>query len=229
MSRAPHNADPAPARLAVLLSGGGSTLANLLQRLADGRLRGARIVQVVSSRQQVGGVDVARRAGLPVSIVRRRDHADERVFSDAITAAVEAARPDLVLLAGFLCHWRLPDRWRGRALNIHPALLPRFGGRGMYGRHVHAAVLASGEQESGCTVHWVDEEYDHGPIVAQMRVPVMPQDTPESLAERVGIAERELYPAVVQAWIAQRHGALPDAARAPSGSAKRAPRSGLGA
>jgi folate-dependent phosphoribosylglycinamide formyltransferase PurN len=92
----------------------------------------------------------------------------------------------------------LPPRYAGRVLNIHPALLPRFGGRGFWGHHVHEAVLAAGVTESGCTVHLVDTEYDHGPIVAQRRVPVLPGDTPDTLAERVGVAERELYPHVIQ-------------------------------
>jgi phosphoribosylglycinamide formyltransferase-1 len=95
--------------------------------------------------------------------------------------------------------WRLPPRYEGRVLNIHPALLPKFGGRGMHGGHVHAAVLAAGDRESGCTVHLVDLEYDHGSIVAQRRVPVLPGDTVDTLAERVQAAERELYPEIVQA------------------------------
>ncbi|NLG44297.1 MAG: phosphoribosylglycinamide formyltransferase [Phycisphaerae bacterium] len=187
-----------PLRLAVLISGAGSTLANLIERIRDGRLRGAEIVLVISSRGAVRGVEIARQAGLPVKIVRPIDFADEQAFSEAITTAVDQAEAHLVLMAGFMRYWRLPPRWQGRVLNIHPALLPRFGGRGMYGQHVHAAVLAAGERESGCTVHLVDLQYDHGPIVAQRRVPVLPGDTPDTLAERVQAAERELYPEVVQ-------------------------------
>jgi len=187
-----------PLRLAVLISGAGSTLANLIERIRDGRLRGAEIVLVISSRGAVRGVEIARQASLPVKIIRPIDFADEQAFSEAITAAVDQAEAHLVLMAGFMRYWRLPPRWQGRVLNIHPALLPRFGGRGMYGQHVHAAVLAAGERESGCTVHLVDLQYDHGPIVAQRRVPVLPGDTPDTLAERVQAAERELYPEVVQ-------------------------------
>ncbi|HPC23165.1 MAG: phosphoribosylglycinamide formyltransferase [Phycisphaerae bacterium] len=190
-----------PLRLAVLISGAGSTLANLIERIRDGRLRGAEIVLVISSRGAVRGVEIARQAGLPVKIVRPIDFADEQAFSEAITTAVDQAEAHLVLMAGFMRYWRLPPRWQGRVLNIHPALLPRFGGRGMYGGHVHAAVLAAGERESGCTVHLVDLEYDHGPIVAQRRVPVLPGDTPDTLADRVQAAERELYPEVVQAVV----------------------------
>jgi phosphoribosylglycinamide formyltransferase 1 len=187
-----------PLRLAVLISGGGTTLANLVERIQDGRLTGVRIASAISSRRAVRGVEVAREAGLPIEIVRKLDFADERAFSDALTAAIDRADVDLVIMGGFLCHWQLPSRYAGRALNIHPALLPRFGGQGMFGERVHAAVLAAGEPESGCTIHLVDPQYDHGPIVAQRRVPVLHDDTPQTLAHRVGQAERELYPWVIQ-------------------------------
>jgi phosphoribosylglycinamide formyltransferase-1 len=185
-------------RLAVLISGAGSTLKNLIDRIADGRLRGVEIRLVISSRRTVRGVAIAREAGLPVEIIRLRSFDDELAFSEALTAAIDRADVHLVVLAGFLCWWRLPRRYEGRALNIHPALLPKFGGKGMYGQRVHAAVLAAGETESGCTVHMVDREYDHGPIVAQRRLPVRPTDTAESLAERVQAMERELLPEVIQ-------------------------------
>jgi len=185
-------------RLGVLISGSGTTLENLIRRIRDGRLRRVQIALVISSRATVRGVTIAREAGLPVEIIRRRDYADEESFSAAISAALDRVAADLVVLAGFLCHWRLPERYFGRALNIHPALLPKFGGKGMYGRHVHEAVLAAGERETGCTVHLVDDQYDHGPIIAQARVPVLPGDTPDRLAERVMAAERELYPQVIQ-------------------------------
>ena len=187
-----------PLRLAVLISGAGSTLANLIDRIADGRLRGVEIRLVISSRRLVGGVAIAEEAGLPVEVIRRRDFSDEPAFSDALTAAIDRADVDLVTLGGFLRLWQLPARYEGRVLNIHPALLPKHGGRGMHGGHVHAAVLAAGDLESGCTVHLIDNEYDHGPIIARRRVPVRPDDTPETLAQRVGVAERELYPDVIQ-------------------------------
>jgi phosphoribosylglycinamide formyltransferase 1 len=184
--------------LGVLISGGGTTLANLIERMRDGRLRGVTIKLVLSSRNTVQGVAIARAADLPIEILRPQDYPDETAFSTAITAALDRAEVDLVVLAGYLCFWRLPPHYLGRALNVHPALLPQFGGRGFYGAHVHAAVLAAGEKETGCTVHLVDNEYDHGQIIAQRRVPVHPGDTPASLAQRVGIAERELYPEVIQ-------------------------------
>ncbi len=194
-----HSDSNHPLRLAVLISGGGSTLANLIERISDGRLSNVAIELVISSRGAVRGVEIARDARLPLKIIRKRDFADETVFSAALTAAVDEVGVDLSVLAGFLCFWRLPPHHQGRVLNIHPALLPQHGGRGMYGLRVHRAVLDAGDAESGCTVHMVDNEYDHGPVVAQARVPVHAGDTPESLAQRVMAAERELYPRVIQA------------------------------
>lgn len=187
-----------PLRTVVLISGGGSGLANLIDRINDGRLRGVTIALVISSRGDVRGVEIARQAGLPLSIIRRRDFADEATFSGAISEAVTAAGADLVVMAGFLCFWRIPLRFQNRVLNIHPSLLPAFGGRGMYGRLVHQAVIDGGASESGCTVHIADNEYDHGPIVANSRLAITPGETADSLAQRVAVLERELYPAVLQ-------------------------------
>jgi formyltetrahydrofolate-dependent phosphoribosylglycinamide formyltransferase len=188
-----------PLRLAVLISGTGTTLANLIERIGDGRLRNVEIKLVISSRGKVRGVEIARQARLPLEIIRKRDFPEVEEFSQAINVALDTAGVDLVVMAGFLCMWHWSARYDGQVLNIHPALLPDFGGRGMYGQHVHRAVLATGATESGCTVHIADAEYDHGPIVAQARVPVRPDDTPDSLAARVGATERELYPQVIQA------------------------------
>lgn len=206
-----------PLRIAVLLSGSGTSLENLIQRIADGRLPAVAITLVISSRRAVRGVEVAQAAHLPLEIVRPVDYPDAAAFSAALTRTLDAAAPDLVVMAGFLHLWRFPPRYEGRVLNIHPALLPRFGGRGMYGHHVHEAVLAAGVHESGCTVHLVDHEYDHGPIIAERRVPVQPDDTPETLAARVQSAERELYPDVLRqvaeqgvAWLRRQAGAAAD-------------------
>ena len=187
-----------PLQLGVLVSGGGTTLENLIVRIRAGRLQGVALRLVISSRSDVRGADLARAAGLPLEVIRQKDWPNNEAFSTAITAALDRAAVDLVVLAGFLCFWRVPPHYADRALNIHPALLPRYGGRGFYGARVHAAVLAAHEPESGCTVHLVDNEYDHGPIVAQARVPVLSSDTPATLSERVGQAERELYPQVIQ-------------------------------
>src|SRR5262249_46960647 len=145
-------------RIAVLMSGGGSTLANLIERIGDGRLRGVRIVQVISSRSKVRGVEIARDAGLPVAVVRRRDSADETAFSDGISQAVDGAHVDLVVMGGFLGLWLIPPRYEGRVLNIHPGPLPAFGGKGMHGHFVHEAVLRAGLHESCCTVHLADNQ-----------------------------------------------------------------------
>ncbi len=199
-----------PLKLGVLISGGGTTLENLIQCIADGRLREVEIAVVISSRGNVRGVEIARAADLPLAICRKQDYDTEVAHSGAVTATLDAAGVDLVVLAGYLCYWHLPEHYHGRAINIHPALLPAYGGRGMFGHHVHEAVLGAGEPESGCTVHLVDDQYDHGPTIAQRRVPVRPDDTPETLAARVGVAERALYPAVIQqvadrgvAWLRQ--------------------------
>ncbi len=188
-----------PLRLVVLLSGGGRTLLNLLEAVRAGRLS-AELPLVIASRRDVPGVERARDAGLHVEIFRPRDWPDRAAFDAALAARLLRERPDLVILAGYLQHLAIPEPLAGRVLNIHPSLLPRHGGRGMYGEHVHAAVLASGESESGCSVHVVDGFYDHGPVVAQARVPVLPGDTPESLGERVFAAECATFPEAIAAF-----------------------------
>jgi phosphoribosylglycinamide formyltransferase 1 len=149
---------------------------------------------VLSDRASAGGLERARQRAVPAGVLANPDNADEWLHQ------LEAHQIELVVLAGYLK--RVPPavvaRYRRRIINIHPALLPAFGGQGMYGKRVHAAVLASGRRESGCTVHLVDEEYDRGPILAQRRVPVLPDDTVESLAARVLAAEHQLLPAVVR-------------------------------
>lgn len=187
-----------PLRLVVLLSGGGRTLLNLLDAIRAGRLE-AQVALVVSSRADVAGVSRARAAGLPVEVLRPRDFADAAAFTAAQSRRILAEDPDLVVMAGYLVHWPPPPELEGRVLNIHPALLPRHAGRGMYGDRVHAAVLAAGERESGCSVHVVDEQYDHGPVIAQARVPVLPGDDVQALAARVFEAECATYPEAIAA------------------------------
>ncbi len=184
-------------RIAVLISGGGTTLQNLIDRIADGRLPLVEIVGVISSRSQVAGVERARNAGLPIEIVRVKDNPDTGAFSIKVAGALDQWSADLAVQAGWLCFWRLPERWLGRVINVHPALLPKYGGKGYYGLRVHEAVLAAGETETGATVHWVDNEYDRGEIIRQRTCPVDPADTPESLAARVQAVERELLPEVI--------------------------------
>jgi phosphoribosylglycinamide formyltransferase-1 len=178
-----------PVRVAVLASGGGTNLQALLDACGPGTP--ARITRVVSNKADAGALERARRAGIPAVLLH--DPGDPRELLAALADA------ELVVLAGYLRLVPAPvvAQFPRRLINIHPALLPAFGGPGMYGRRVHEAVLASGAAQSGATVHYVDEQYDRGPIIAQQTVPVRPDDTPETLATRVLAVEHELLPQVV--------------------------------
>jgi formyltetrahydrofolate-dependent phosphoribosylglycinamide formyltransferase len=186
-----------PVRLGVLLSGSGRTLQNLIDRIDDGSLP-ARIEVVVSSHAGVLGLEIARKKGIPAFTVDYKEHKTTQAFSDAVSAVLDRHPIDLVVMAGFIRRYLFPAKYQGRVLNIHPALLPDFGGKGFYGHHVHEAVLQSGAKESGCTVHLADLHYDRGPILLQKRVPVLPGDTPETLAKRVFQAECEAYPEAIR-------------------------------
>jgi len=180
-------------RVAVLVSGRGSNLAALLRALGDDAP--ARVVLVISNRAGAGGVQLAREHGIPVHVLN--DIADPEEWRRVLTAA----GAELIVLAGYLKRVPAPivREWRGRIINVHPALLPRHGGSGMYGLKVHQAVLASGDATSGATVHLVSEEYDEGEILCQGVVAVLPGDTPETLATRVLEVEHKLLPAAVLA------------------------------
>ena len=184
-------------RLAVLLSGGGTTLQNMLDRCADGRLSAA-VVLVIASRADAFGLERARKAGVPTAVVNRKEAGSLAEFSQRIFAHCREARAGLVCMAGFLQLVQVPDDFLGRVMNIHPALIPAFCGKGYYGEHVHEAVLAYGARVSGCTVHFADNEYDHGPIIVQRCVDVVDDDTPETLARRVFAAECEAYPEAIR-------------------------------
>jgi formyltetrahydrofolate-dependent phosphoribosylglycinamide formyltransferase len=183
--------------IAVLLSASGRSLQNLLDRIADGRLP-ARVVLVVSNKTDAYGLKRARQAGVPVAVFERNAFDDRDDFSAAIFDRCREAGADLVCLAGFLQLLRIPDDFAGRVMNIHPALLPAFGGQGMYGHHVHEAVMDSGAKLSGCTVHFADNVYDNGPIILQRAVEVRDDDSPETLADRVFAAECEAYPEAIR-------------------------------
>jgi len=178
-----------PVRVAVLVSGGGTNLQALLDALHESPI--ARVARVISNRPDAGALARARRAGVPTTVLRDANDPAE------LQAALGDAQ--LVVLAGYLklVHAAVVARFRGRMINIHPALLPAFGGPGMYGRRVHEAVLASGVKESGATVHLVDEEFDRGEIIGQEKVRVEPGDTPDALAARVLEAEHRLLPRMV--------------------------------
>ena len=186
-----------PARIAFLLSGAGRTLQNLVE-LIEGKTLPAQIALVLSSNPAAIGVARARQHRLPIAIVDRKLFANDAAFQNEITRQVEAARADLVCMGGFLHLWRFPKKYEGKVLNIHPSLLPKFGGKKMYGAKVHTAVLAAQEKETGCTVHFCDLEYDHGPTILQRKVKVLPDDTPEVLAERVFDLERAVYPEAIR-------------------------------
>ncbi len=181
---------PTPLRLVVFISGGGTTLQNLIDRIAAGTLD-AEIVGVISSRADAFGIERAKKAGHAVTVVPRDN-------PEQLWAEVRRYRPDLVILAGWLHLLRIPGDFHHRVLNIHPSLLPAFGGKGMYGHRVHEAVLAYGAKVSGCTVHFADDTYDTGPIVVQKCVPVIVGDNPDTLAARVFQAECEAYPEAIQ-------------------------------
>lgn len=184
-------------RLAVLISGGGTTLRNLIEKIRAGKLD-AEIVLVVSSNSDAGGLEFARTANIPTLVVERKSCSTAEEFSKAIFGPIRASAAQMVVMGGFLKHVLIPNDFTGRVINIHPALIPAFCGQGMYGHRVHEAVLAAGARQSGCTVHWVDNEYDHGPIILQRAVPVLDDDTPEALAARVFAAECEAYPEAIR-------------------------------
>jgi phosphoribosylglycinamide formyltransferase-1 len=192
-----------PLRLAVLVSAGGTTLQNLLDRIADGRLA-ARIELVIGSRPDAFGLERARRAGVPTALVSRKDYSDRAAFSAANFDLCRKCGADLVCLAGYLQLLTIPDDFRHRVMNIHPSLLPAFGGHGMYGHHVHEAVLAHGVKVTGCTVHFADNEYDRGPIVVQKTVAVADDDHPDSLAAKVYELECAAYPEAIALFAAGR-------------------------
>jgi phosphoribosylglycinamide formyltransferase-1 len=183
-----------PLNLAVLISGGGTTLKNLLAKIGAGQLD-AHVRLVISSAPGARGLDYAREAGIPAEVIERNRFASTEEFSAAIFDRCREAGTDVVVMAGFLKRIAIPpDFATGRVTNIHPSLIPAFCGQGFYGHHVHEAVLAYGVKLSGCTVHFADNQYDHGPVILQRAVPVLDDDTPDTLAARVFEAECEAYP-----------------------------------
>jgi phosphoribosylglycinamide formyltransferase 1 len=190
-------------KLAVLISGGGRTLKNFIDLIDEGRLP-YEIPLVVSSSPKAGGLQHARDAGIATAIFTRRDFDSDRTYGDAIFEACRDAGVDYVAMAGFMKLAPVPEDFTGRVLNIHPALIPAFCGHGMYGHHVHQAVLDYGAKVTGVTVHFVDNEYDAGPIIWQQPVPVFDDDTAETLADRVFETEKDAYPQVLRLLAAGR-------------------------
>jgi len=188
---------PSPLPIAVLISGGGTTLRNLLDKMQSESLP-IEIRLVISSSPTAKGLEFAKAAGIPHLVIEKKKTLSDAAFSAAVFEPCREAKVRYVVMGGYLKHVLIPSDFDQRVLNIHPALLPAFGGKGMYGHHVHEAVIAAGAKESGCTVHYVDNEYDHGPIILQRKVPVFPADSPEDLQQRVFGAECDAYPAALR-------------------------------
>jgi len=190
-------------RIAVLLSGNGTTLQNLWDLCQDGKLP-AQIVLVISNNADAFGLQRAKKMNVPGLAINRKDAGSLEEFSRRIFDECRKAKVDLVCLAGFLTLVQIPDDFLGRVMNIHPALIPAFCGKGMYGHHVHEAVIESGVKVTGCTVHFADNEYDRGPIIVQRTIPVLEADTPKTLAARVFAEECIAYPEAIRLFAEKR-------------------------
>jgi len=185
-----------PLPIAVLISGTGRSLQNLIDRIEAGRLR-AEIRLVISSNPQAGGLQHARRTGIPAEVVERRRYDSQEAFGETIYSLVRNSGAELIVMAGFLKLLPVAADFRNRIINIHPALIPAFSGRGFYGSRVHQAAIDRGVKVSGCTVHFVDEQYDHGPILLQRTVAVQEDFDAETLAAAVFAAELEALPEAI--------------------------------
>lgn len=203
MTRDSSSPSPRPLRLGVLLSGSGRTLVNFVEHIAAGTLH-AEITIVIGSRAGLSGLQRAADAKLMNFVADRRDFPTPQAFSQQVFSLLDDAGVDLVVLAGWLCLLVVPPRYTGRIMNIHPALLPSFGGKGMFGQKVHQAVLDYGCKVSGCTVHFADDTYDTGPIILQRTCPVLDDDTAESLAARVFEEEKTAYPQAIMLYAQNR-------------------------
>jgi phosphoribosylglycinamide formyltransferase-1 len=184
-------------KLAIFASGAGSNAQRIIGRFSKHPL--IHVSLVVCNRPDAGVIGIAEDAGVPVLMIER----DRFMKGDAYIPELDTAGIDVIILAGFL--WKIPNKlveaFRGRILNIHPALLPAHGGKGMYGKHVHESVIAAADAWSGITIHLVDEFYDHGAPVFQTRIPVLPEETPESLANRIHVLEHRYFPAVIEKFV----------------------------
>ena len=190
-------------RIAVLISGGGTTLRNFIQEIGAGRLP-VEIALVVSSSPTARGLQFAHDAGIPSVVIERKSFATQDDYSRVLFDHCRRAQTNLVAMAGFLKRVTIPADFAHRVVNIHPALVPSFCGEGFYGHRVHEAALEYGAKLSGCTVHFADNQYDHGPVILQKAVPVLDDDTPETLAARVFQAECEAYPEALRLIAAGR-------------------------
>ncbi len=184
-------------KLAVLISGTGRTLHNMLERIADGKLS-AEIVLVIASTPNAKGLQYAEKANIPIRIIEKNDFQTQELFSDTIFAACRESKIDYAVMAGYVKLLTIPPDFENRVLNIHPSLIPAFSGKGFYGSAVHEAVIKYGVKLSGCTVHFVNNIYDQGPVIIQKAVPVLETDTPDILNDRVFEMECIAYPEALQ-------------------------------
>ena len=193
-----HMSTPAKIlRLAVLISGTGRTLNNLIGKISEGTLS-AEIALTISSTPNAKGLQFAEKANIPIHIIEKTDFDTRDAFSDEVFKACRAEKIDYVIMGGYLKLLKIPDDFKERVLNIHPSLVPAFCGQGFYGALVHEAVLKYGVKLSGCTVHFVDNEYDEGPVIIQKAVEVKENDTPDTLNDRVFEMECIAYPETIQ-------------------------------
>jgi len=195
--QASMNLVPSGINLAVLLSGSGRTLQNFIDLINKGQLP-AIIQVVISSKKDAYGLERAKKHNIPNYLVERKQYPSTTEFSQAVNNILKKYPIDLITMAGFLNLYLIPPEYQGKVMNIHPALLPDFGGKGFYTDKVHKAVLDAGVKFSGCTVHFADNSYDTGPIILQKKVPILENDTPETLANRVFQAELEAYPEAIR-------------------------------
>ncbi len=183
--------------LAILISGSGTTLQNLIDKIDDNTIN-AKIQIVICSTPDAYGIKRAEQNGIPTALVHHKSYKQSENFSSTIIKEIEEHPVDLILLAGFLHLFKIPDKYIGKTMNIHPGLIPAFSGKGYYGHHVHQAVIDSGVKISGCTVHFVDNEYDRGPIIIQRTVNVHVDDSPDTLAQKVFKEECIAYPDAIR-------------------------------
>lgn len=193
-------------RISVLISGGGTNLQSIIDEMEAGNLLNAKIVQIISSKADAYGLERGKKHGIPTKVISKVEYPDMEERMAAVLKALDDADTDLVVLAGYLSILapELIKKYNKRILNIHPSLLPKFGGKGCYGLKVHEQVVAAGEKESGATVHFVDEGIDTGEIIIQGKVEVLPEDTPEDLQKRVLVQEHRILPEAIRMVIKEK-------------------------
>ena len=193
-------------RISVLISGGGTNLQSIIDEMEAGNLLNAKIVQIISSKADAYGLERGKKHGIPTKVISKVEYPDMEERMAAVLKALDEEETDLVVLAGYLSILapELIKKYNKRILNIHPSLLPKFGGKGCYGLKVHEQVVAAGEKESGATVHFVDEGIDTGEIIIQGKVEVLPEDTPEDLQKRVLVQEHRILPEAIRMVIKEK-------------------------